>query len=881
MARLEATPSFRKRPTLFDISFFKICGLASVGLLAVWTVGCNAAGMGGPAGTQTSPGQTVAQAIQIEANLQPGKITNPYNAVLSVSGGRAPYQLALAGGALPSGVRLSNQTGVISGTPATSGSYQFLVRAIDAAGQVGSKWLQLQIVEGESHITLALTPSSVTLAPNATQQFTATVQGTSNTAVTWTATAGSITGNGLFTAPEPTLSALVRVTATSVADPTQHASSVVTIARPSALSIATTALPGGEVNSPYDASLSANGGTPPYLWNVASGTLPSGIQLSATSGILSGTANQQGQFPFTAKVTDSANNTATEGFVLAVGAPTSGNFDGPAELPRVYIQSSMADTPAPGTTISVAAGGDLQGALNSASCGDTVQLQPGATFSGQFILPAVSCDDQHWIIVRTAVADSSLPPEGTRMTPCFAGVASLPGRPSFSCTAPQRVLATLTYAGTGNGPILFAQGANHYRLLGLEVTRVVGGSSVTSLISVQQQGAADHIVLDRLYIHGTAKDETRRGVQLDGGTNVAVQDSYISDFHCATNGSCTDSQAVGGGNGSLPMGPYKIVNNFLEAAGENIIFGGGAATQTPADIEIRRNHFFKPLSWMQGSPTFSGMVAIVKNHLELKNAQRVLVDSNIMENAWGGFSQKGFSILLTPKNQNDNGTGVCPDCQVTDVTIRYATISHVAAGFQIANVLSPAGAAPLQGQRYSIHDVIVDDIDGQTYVGPGVLAQISTIAQPLLQQVSIQHVTAFPANTLLSVGGPNTVKMPGFIFANNIVTSGTYPIWSTGAFGSQGCAYYDRPLTTMNTCFAAYVFGHNAIVNAPSAFPAAIWPTDNLFLPSSALQFANFSNGNGGDYHLLPGSPAKGAASDGTDMGANVDTVLNAIAGVQ
>ena len=43
------------------------------------------------------------------------------------------------------------------------------------------------------------------------------------------------------------------------------------------------------------------------------------------------------------------------------------------------------------------------------------------------------------------------------------------------------------------------------------------------------------------------------------------------------------------------MGPFKIVNNFLEASGENILLGGGAATVTPADIEIRHNHMFRGL----------------------------------------------------------------------------------------------------------------------------------------------------------------------------------------------------------------------------------------------------------------------------------------------
>jgi hypothetical protein len=59
-----------------------------------------------------------------------------------------------------------------------------------------------------------------------------------------------------------------------------------------------------------------------------------------------------------------------------------------------------------------------------------------------------------------------------------------------------------------------------------------------------------------------------------------------------------------------------------------------------------------------------------------------------------------------------------------------------------------------------------------------------------------------------------------------------------------------------------------------------VWPTGNFFPPDpSAVQFADYSNGNGGDYHLLPGSPYKNAGSDGTDVGANVDAVNQATAG--
>src|SRR5258707_8992604 len=89
-----------------------------------------------------------------------------------------------------------------------------------------------------------------------------------------------------------------------------------------------------------------------------------------------------------------------------------GNFDGPAELPRVHVNTGIADTPAPGRVRMVKAGGKLQEALNEASCGYIIKLEQGASFQGPFRLPAKSCDDAHSIVIRTSAADDTLPAQG-------------------------------------------------------------------------------------------------------------------------------------------------------------------------------------------------------------------------------------------------------------------------------------------------------------------------------------------------------------------------------------------------------------------------------------------------------------------------------------
>jgi len=558
-------------------------------------------------------------------------------------------------------------------------------------------------------------------------------------------------------------------------------------------------------------------------------------------------------------------------------------FDGPAELPRVYLQSLMAQTPAPGKTWYVPAGTSLQTTLKSVRCGDTISLQAGATFTGNFTFPAMGCDDQHWIIVRTSAPNSALPPEGTRLTPCYAGVSALPGRPPLNCKSTSVVTAKIVANWTG-GAIIFAAGATHYRFVGLEITRLPAASQLPNVyqLASAMPGPADHIIFDRVWMHGTAQDDTGHGFRMSNIANAAVVDSYLNDFHCvAITGTCTDSQAISGGNGGFPGGPYKIVNNFLEASGENIMFGGGPGPAVPADIEIRRNHFFKPLTWMQGQTGYvggkSGHPFVVKNLFELKNAQRLLLEGNILEHSWGGFTQVGFGILFTPRGSW---------APVQDITVRYNQVSHVAAGMQLAATRNPENGVwvdSLAAQRWSIHDDVIDDVNGAFYKGPGIVFQISTsMVTRSLNNLTINHITGFadPSHGVLSLGGSNNLpKASSIDITNSIYLAGKYPVWSTGA--TNACAISGQPQNSFNACWNGYTVTANALIGTTSQPPNQLWPNGNYFPANPvAVQFVNFNNGNGGDYHLQSGSPYKKMATDGKDLGADITALQAATSGV-
>src|ERR1700691_5507672 len=93
----------------------------------------------------------------------------------------------------------------------------------------------------------------------------------------------------------------------------------------STLLITTTSLSAGTKSPAYSATLAASGGTSPYTWSVLSGSLPPGLALASSTGVLSGTPTEVGAFEFTVEVADSASDSSTASFTLLINGPYSGS----------------------------------------------------------------------------------------------------------------------------------------------------------------------------------------------------------------------------------------------------------------------------------------------------------------------------------------------------------------------------------------------------------------------------------------------------------------------------------------------------------------------------------------------------------------------------
>ena len=79
-------------------------------------------------------------------------------------------------------------------------------------------------------------------------------------------------------------------------------------------------LPQGQVGTPYNATLTATGGTSPYTWEKTSGALPDGLTLNLTTGVISGTPTTAASYAFLVKVTDSSPSpdTSQQWFIITV-----------------------------------------------------------------------------------------------------------------------------------------------------------------------------------------------------------------------------------------------------------------------------------------------------------------------------------------------------------------------------------------------------------------------------------------------------------------------------------------------------------------------------------------------------------------------------------
>jgi len=425
-------------------------------------------------------------------------------------------------------------------------------------------------------------------------------------------------------------------------------------------------------------------------------------------------------------------------------------------------------------TTNVAAGADLQAALNAARPGDVLVLQAGARYVGPFTLPP------NPIGPPITIRSSAILPE-RRIGPQDAGL--LP-----------------TLASPVAWAILDGTGASNWRLDGIAFEPVVDGSGEVILLQDSM-----NIYLDRLLIVGGINGQ-KRGIR-GNGQQITVTRSYIANIGRTSQ----DSQAFCAWDGA---GPYTITNNFFEAASENVMFGGAdskAPDRIPSDILVEGNHFTKRLEW-------KGAGLVVKNLFELKVGRRITIRGNLFEHNWTD-GQAGFGILMKVVNQG----GSAPWSVTEDVLFEQNTIRDTENGFNLAgyDYAHPSGRAT----RITIRNNLV--------LTPGVAFQLGGE----IGDLAIDHNTIDQGYTLMSLykgmvwptgaaaARPGTYSVERLTYINNLARHNAYGV------KGQGTAVGTPSLTAFTV---SYAWTNNVLAGgAGFPYPSITWfPTVTVYTQS-------------------------------------------------
>lgn len=314
-----------------------ITGTPTTAGMSTFTV--QAADSGTPQQTPTKQFSIVINPVLAitTTSLPSGTVGTAYNQTLqSNNGGVPPLTWSVILGSLPPGLTLNAGTGAISGTPtsATGSPFNFTVQAADSGTpqQTAQQALSISIANAPLSIVTSSLPNGVV-----GQAYSATLTSAGgNPPVTWSISSGSLpswatlnANTGAITGtPNAAATTSFTVKATDSSTPTaQTATKALSITVVTALAITTTSLPAGTVGSAYSMTVVATGGTTPYTWSWAAqsgSSLPPGLNITPSSGLISGTPTADGSFNVTVTVTDSTNpqQNASANFTITIAVAT-------------------------------------------------------------------------------------------------------------------------------------------------------------------------------------------------------------------------------------------------------------------------------------------------------------------------------------------------------------------------------------------------------------------------------------------------------------------------------------------------------------------------------------------------------------------------------
>ena len=276
------------------------------------------------------------------STLADGYLGVTYSQTMAATGGKTPYSWSVTGGALPAGLTLKASSGVISGKPTAYGSSTFTVQVKDANNKTANKSLSITVAPPLNVTTTTLPIGSI----GSVYSQTLTAIG-GKVPYTWSITGGSLPAGLILDAATGTINGTPTVAGTNsitvqVKDANNTTSMLdldVTVNLP--IAINTSALHDSFVGIAYSHLLAATNGVPPYSWTITGGSLPAGLSLEASTGIISGTPSTVGSSSFTVQVKDAGNAAVSNRFTIAI--TSFGSISG-------AVTDATTGAPLPGVT---------------------------------------------------------------------------------------------------------------------------------------------------------------------------------------------------------------------------------------------------------------------------------------------------------------------------------------------------------------------------------------------------------------------------------------------------------------------------------------------------------------------------------------------------
>ncbi|MFI5371583.1 MAG: putative Ig domain-containing protein [Candidatus Eisenbacteria bacterium] len=258
------------------------------------------------------------------STLPTGRAGTAYSVPFGASGGPAPFCYSVTSGALPPGLTLAGDTGLLSGTPGALGTYVFTVTATNSIGCTGAVTVTLIVFPACQ--TLAFSPDTLVRGRlGVPYSRTLTVSG-GTAPYAFALTVGtppaglSLSGTGLLSGTPGsagTSSFTVGVTDSTGCTGSRVYSIVIDPPCP-VFAPNPPVLVDAVLGAPYHATLTAGAGTAPFTWTVSSGTLPAGLGLGAATGAIDGTPTSAGTVSFEITATDATGCTGVRGYTMTV-----------------------------------------------------------------------------------------------------------------------------------------------------------------------------------------------------------------------------------------------------------------------------------------------------------------------------------------------------------------------------------------------------------------------------------------------------------------------------------------------------------------------------------------------------------------------------------